>query len=69
MLYTTASKNCSVNENSGPPKTCTFDIWPVTRKRLPTPGLQVLWEIKKARNMRLEMNCDYINVAFILSQD
>ena len=40
MLYTEASKNCSVNENSGPPKTCTFDVWPVTRKRLPTPDLE-----------------------------
>ena len=31
--------NYRVNENSGPPKNCTFDIWPVTRKRLPTPVL------------------------------
>ena len=32
--------NYSVNENFGPPKHCTFDIWPVTRKRLPTPDLK-----------------------------
>ena len=39
MLYTEVSMNCCVNENSGPPKYCTFDIWPVTRKRLPTPAI------------------------------
>jgi len=31
------SVNYSINENSGPPKSCTLDIWPVTSKRLPTP--------------------------------
>jgi len=34
------SVNYSINENSGPPKSCTLDIWPVTSKRLPTPALQ-----------------------------
>jgi len=33
------SVNYSINENSGPPKSCTLDIWPVTSKRLPTPAL------------------------------
>jgi len=28
------------NENSGPSKSYTFDIWPVTSKRLPTPILE-----------------------------
>jgi len=35
------SVNYSINENSGPPKSCTLDIWPVTSKRLPTPGLHL----------------------------
>ena len=34
------SVNYSINENSGPPKSCTLDVWPVTSKRLPTPGLR-----------------------------
>ena len=33
------SVNDSINENSGLPKNCTLDIWPVTSKRLPTPAL------------------------------
>jgi len=33
------SVNYSINENSGPPQSCTLDIWPVTSKRLPTPAV------------------------------
>ena len=41
------SLNYSVDENSGPPKSCTLDIWPVTSKRLPNPALQAIVELLK----------------------
>lgn len=33
--------NYNINENSGPEKNFSLDIWPVTSKRLLTPGLQL----------------------------
>jgi len=57
------SVNYSINENSGPPKSCTLYIWPVTSKRLPTPGLGLQRddskELKKRANpfSSIEQNC------------
>ena len=54
VLYTEASMNHIVNENSGPPKYLTFDIWPVTRKRLPTP---VLDSLKRQMLVLIRVKC------------